>query len=121
MTCPCGLPSSYDSCCGRLHSGTPAATAQALMRARYSAFAVGDPSYLLRSWHSSTRPRLPDLDPEQRWERLDVLEVTRGGLLDQEGTVEFRAHYSLRGRAGAVHELSRFAREGGAWVYVGPA
>lgn len=120
MSCPCGLPPAYDACCGRLHEGTPAPTAQALMRARYSAFVVGDAAYLLRSWHSTTRPARLHLDDPQSWERLEVLATSRGGLLDAEGTVEFRAHYALDGRPGSLHEVSRFVREDAAWVYVGP-
>ena len=49
LACPCGLGDDYDACCGRLHAGAPAPTAEALMRARYSAFAVGDAGYLLRT------------------------------------------------------------------------
>lgn len=88
------------------------------MRSRYSAFAVGDAPYLLRSWHSSTRPRDLTLDPDQVWSGLVVLGGTGGGLFDQEGTVEFRALYSHRGATFSVHEDSRFLREAGAWVYV---
>lgn len=90
------------------------------MRARFSAFAVGLPSYLLASWHSATRPAHLQLDPEQRWERLTVLATERGGLLDSVGTVEFTAHFTEHGRPGSLHEVSRFVREDGAWVYVGP-
>jgi SEC-C motif domain protein len=28
------------------------------------------------------------------------------------------AHHKVNGRAGTLHELSRFVREGGAWLYV---
>jgi SEC-C motif-containing protein len=88
------------------------------MRSRYSAFAVGDRDYLLATWHSSTRPRVLDLDREVRWTGLDVLATSGGALLDREGTVEFRAHYVVAGRTGAQHENSRFAREDGQWRYV---
>ena len=45
--CPCGGLQGYDDCCGRLHRGVAhAPTAEALMRARYSAFVVGDVAYL---------------------------------------------------------------------------
>ena len=55
--CPCGTGLPYDDCCGPLHAGsTAAATAEQLMRSRYSAFAVGDAAYLLATWHPSTRP-----------------------------------------------------------------
>jgi SEC-C motif domain protein len=88
------------------------------MRSRYSAFALGDPAYLLATWHPSTRPRRLDLDHEIRWTGLDVLTTTGGSLLAAEGTVEFRAHYVVGGREGAQHENSRFARTGGQWRYV---
>jgi SEC-C motif-containing protein len=107
----------FADCCGRVHAGAPAATAEQLMRSRYSAFAVRDTSYLLRSWHSSTRPRQITLDPSQVWSRLVVLGSTGGGLFDQEGTVEFRALYSHRGSTSSLHENSCFLREDGAWVY----
>jgi SEC-C motif-containing protein len=117
--CPCGSGLPYAECCGRLHDGTAtAATAEQLMRSRYSAFAVGDPAYLLATWHPSTRPRSLDLDPDVRWVGLDVLATTGGGLLATEGTVEFRAHHVADGVRGAQHENSRFVREQGRWFYL---
>lgn len=119
--CPCGSGSSYDGCCGALHAGARrAGTAEQLMRSRYSAFAVGDAAYLLASWHPTTRPPRLDLDPADQWTRLEVVRA-RGGVLDTEGVVEFRAH--AHGRRGPVvlHEVSRFARHERAWTYVGPS
>jgi SEC-C motif-containing protein len=102
-----------------MHQGrTIAATAELLMRSRFSAFAVGDVGYLLRTWHSRTRPARLTLDPRQHWTRLDVLGTDRGGLFDATGTVEFRAHYRHLGQPDSVHEHSRFVREDGAWVYL---
>jgi SEC-C motif-containing protein len=119
LACPCGLGDDYESCCGRLHAGAPAPTAEALMRSRYSAFAIGDPAYLLHSWHPSTRPAELSLDPGQRWTRLEILSTTGGGLLHAEGTVEFRAHYrTADGRSGSMRENSRFVRENGRWLYL---
>lgn len=88
------------------------------MRSRYSAFAVGDTAYLLKTWHPSTRPAELDLDPEQIWTRLDIIDRTGGGPFDNEGTVRFRAHYRLHGQAGALIENSRFTRTGKTWFYV---
>ncbi|GAA3168416.1 YchJ family protein [Blastococcus jejuensis] len=117
--CPCGTGLALDECCGPLHAGvTAAATAEQLMRSRYSAFVVGDAGYLLATWHPATRPRSLTLDPEVRWTGLDVLATSDGSMLSAEGTVEFRAHY-VRGRTpGAQHETSRFVREDGAWRYL---
>ena len=118
MRCPCGTGQALDECCGRIHGGAAAATAEQLMRSRYSAFAIGDTPYLLRSWHSSTRPRTIALDAGQEWTRLIIVSSDKGGLFDQEGTVEFTALYTHRGRADELHERSQFSRENGAWVYV---
>ncbi|MEE2038796.1 YchJ family protein [Nocardiopsis sp. CT-R113] len=117
--CPCGRPETYGGCCARLHSGTaPAATAEQLMRSRYSAFAVGDRDYLLRSWHPRTRPSELDLDARTEWVRLEILSTTEGTPFHNEGTVSFRAVYRENGREGQLVENSRFLRHDGAWVYL---
>ncbi|MEV0428616.1 YchJ family metal-binding protein [Micromonospora sp. NPDC050495] len=117
--CPCGTGLPYADCCAPAHRGaSAAATAEALMRSRYSAFAVGDADYLLRSWHSRTRPARLRLDPGTRWTGLEILETDRGGLFDTAGTVAFRAHYREAGRPGSLTEHSRFVREDGRWVYL---
>ena len=69
--CPCGGGRTYASCCGAWHAGTPAPSAEALMRSRYSAYVFGLEDYLLATWHRSTRPVLT-----QRPERLRA-EATR--------------------------------------------
>ncbi|TFV77403.1 hypothetical protein E4P39_05305 [Blastococcus sp. CT_GayMR19] len=117
--CPCGTGLPYGECCGPLHDGTrTAATAEQLMRSRYSAFALGDTGYLLDTWHPDTRPAALDPGRDVRWTGLDVLATTGGSLLDREGTVEFRAHHVVAGRVGAQHETSRFVRDGGRWRYL---
>lgn len=118
-SCPCLSGESYRACCGRFHRGEAVApTAVLLMRSRYAAFALGKADYLLATWHPSTRPRTLELDPAQRWYRLDVLGSTRGGMLDTEGTVDFRAWYRLDGRAAEHRETSSFRRTAGHWQYV---
>jgi SEC-C motif-containing protein len=119
LTCPCGLGDDYGACCGRLHAGAPALTAESLMRSRYSAFAVADAAYLLRTWHPSARPKTLDLDPDLRWTRLAVLETQDGGLFDDAGTVRFRAVYVKDGKRGVLDETSRFVRQGKLWTYLG--
>ncbi|WP_405983930.1 YchJ family protein [Streptomyces sp. NBC_00872] len=117
--CPCGLSAAYGACCGRYHSGTAAApTAELLMRSRYSAFAVRDQPYLLKSWDPATRPPAVDLDPTVRWTGLEILDMTDGSAFHTTGTVTFRARFTHRGARGSLHERSRFARHEGAWVYV---
>lgn len=116
--CPCGSGQPYPQCCALLHQGQPAATAEALMRSRYSAFVMADADYLLLSWHSSSRPERAELefDPRCRW-----LGLTIKGHQQQDhdhATVEFVARYQLNGRAFRLHETSNFVREQGQWRYV---
>ncbi|GEP69407.1 YchJ family protein [Cellulomonas soli] len=117
--CPCGSGDPWDACCGPVLDGSrAAATAEALMRSRYSAFAVGDRAYLLATWHPSTRPAELDLDDDVEWRRLTVLGTSAGGPWDETGTVEFVAAYRTSDGRGRLHERSRFVREGGRWSYV---
>lgn len=112
--CPCGTGQSYVDCCGALHSGArTAATAEQLMRSRYSAFAVSDEDYLLRTWAAGHRPSSAGIDAADRWLKLEILATENGGMFHSEGVVEFRAYYV----GGVVHERSRFVRENGQWVY----
>lgn len=123
--CPCGLPATYGTCCGRFHAGTAVpATAELLMRSRYSAFAVRDEAYLRRTWAAAHRPDRIDLDPLRRWTGLTILDTTGGSAFHTTGTVTFVANYAdqpdQKGTkvTGSLHEHSTFARESGAWVYV---
>jgi SEC-C motif-containing protein len=54
--CPCGNNAGYARCCGPLHDGAVAQTAEMLMRSRYSAYVLKREDYLLATWHPSTRP-----------------------------------------------------------------
>ncbi len=114
LDCPCGSGSPYGLCCEFLHSGAAVApTAEALMRSRYSAYAVGAAPYLKATWHPSTRPARLHLDPATQWRGLEIVTAS-GGLFDTEGVVEFRARHDR----GLVHERSRFVREDGHWLYL---
>src|SRR3546814_3235226 len=73
-----------------LHEGAPAVDAEALMRSRYSAYALSMVSYLLRSWDESTRPALreADFDPATRWLGLRIVahEVDPEDAADRKST-----------------------------------
>lgn len=117
--CPCLSGEQYGQCCGRFHRGeAEAATAEQLMRSRYCAFALLDTDYLLRTWHPRTAPAELELDPGMQWRRLDILSTSRGGPLDTEGMVEFKAYYRHGSERGVLHEASRFLRENRRWLYL---
>ncbi len=83
------------------------------MRSRFSAFAIGDRSYLLRSWHPSTRPETLELDPAIVWRRLQIVDTVAGGAGDDTGVVGFRASFRGPDGGAVLHERSRFARDPG--------
>ena len=109
----------YQSCCGPLHHGERlAATAEQLMRSRYSAFARGDADYLFRTWHPRTRPAEVTIEADVVWTGLEVTDTVAGDVADAHGEVEFTAHFVAAGRADKMHERSRFERRAGRWCYV---
>ncbi|NLA68863.1 MAG: zinc chelation protein SecC [Gammaproteobacteria bacterium] len=88
-------------------------------RRRYSAYVLGLRDYLVATWHPSTRP-VPfelDLTPGLRWLGLEVRRHAQLG--NEKAVVEFVARYKP-GSAPAVrlHEISRFERVDGRWLYV---
>lgn len=86
------------------------------MRSRYSAFALGELDYLVRTWHPRTRPADLEL-PDRQWRGLRIIDTVAGGPQDETGVVEFVASYA----GGEQHERSTFTRCGGRWLYLAPA
>jgi SEC-C motif-containing protein len=120
QACPCGSGEEYGHCCGPLHRRERvAATALALMRSRFSAFALGHADYLIATWHPDTRPKRLDLDDGIVWRRLQIVDTEAGGPEDATGVVEFRAQYERDGKRHIMRERSRFDRDRrGAWRYI---
>jgi SEC-C motif-containing protein len=87
------------------------------MRSRYSAFVLGLTDYLRDSWHPAHRPAVIEAnEPELRWLGLEVKAHVQQDATH--ATVEFVARNKLGGRAHRHHELSRFEKLDGRWVYV---
>ena len=119
LPCPCGSGRTYAACCAPLHAGAPAASAEALMRSRYSAYVFELEEYLLASWHPSTRPASLDLQnatPRIKWLGLEV--KRHSSESPDAAIVDFVARCRIGGRAQRLHEISRFVREDGRWYYV---
>jgi SEC-C motif domain protein len=116
--CPCGSGRGYAGCCGALHQGAPAPDAEALMRSRYAAYALGLEPYLLATWWPDTRPPGLDLAAEAatKWLGLQIERHQATG--PDSAIVEFVARYKTGGRAHRLHEISRFVRQQGRWYYV---
>jgi SEC-C motif-containing protein len=116
-TCPCGSGRTLAACCGRYHGGELAPDADALMRSRYSAYVLGLEAYLKATWHRDTCPASLELDatPRPQWLGLAIKAYTPQD--EHHATVEFIARYKLNGRAFKLHEVSRFEKIDGHWLY----
>lgn len=127
LNCPCESGKPYSRCCEVYHLGSPAPNAEALMRSRYSAYALAlkNPTlieYLLQTWHPDTRPQHLKLTGEDACKWMG-LQINRHQLIDKEhAIVAFVARYKfmhdLGGKAHRLHETSRFKRIENHWYYV---
>jgi len=122
--CPCGSGSPYSACCGPIISGKKdAATAQELMRSRYTAFTQANVDYLMRSHSAKTRP-IKERKSIEKWAKsvvwmgLTIVSTQYGEANDETGYVEFKALYLENGKPEQIHEKSFFQRENAKWVYV---
>lgn len=88
------------------------------MRSRYTANIEKNVGYLLQTWHPSTRPSVLDPATIPNWCGLQIVRTERGREDDDEGIVEFVATALVRNKRCTLHEVSRFVREAGQWLYV---
>lgn len=87
------------------------------MRSRYSAYAMQLESYLLATWHPAHRPQTLGFEEDQATQWIG-LAIKQASEETDKATVEFVARYKIGGRAYRLHEISRFCREYGRWLYV---
>ncbi|GAA4052605.1 YchJ family protein [Flavobacterium chungnamense] len=116
--CYCGSSDTFEYCCKIYIKGIQKpASAEVLMRSRYSAFATGEADYLVATTHSSTRKFHKKSDilawsKSNQWIKLEVLAST-------ETTVTFKAYYLDYELKAQIHyEHSTFTFENGNWFYV---
>lgn len=121
--CPCGSKKEYEVCCRPfIVEGKNAPTAEATMRARYSAFALGEIGYVEKTHHPETRDQF-DVEEtrrwslESKWHGLDIVKVENGSESDTKGMVEFVAHYEFNNVKHDHHERSDFRKDKGIWYF----
>ncbi|KCX36516.1 hypothetical protein J577_2326 [Acinetobacter sp. 263903-1] len=123
-SCPCGK-GLYKDCCEPLHSGkTRAVHAEQLMRSRYSAFALQQIGYIVKTTASGQQPYLEVPAIQQwsetnRWLGLEVINF-KEKLTKHHAEVEFRAHYHDGEQPQLHHEISYFVQQAGQWFFLDP-
>lgn len=122
-SCPCKSGKTLGVCCGPLLRGEKRAeTAEALMRARYTAYVVGDVEFLRVSSTKGVQAEFDEATTRAwskaaEWHGLEIISTSQGQQDDREGVVEFRALYSANREFCNHHEVAKFVREDGEWKF----
>jgi SEC-C motif-containing protein len=123
-SCPCGSGLEFAECCELIHLGkAKAETAEALMRARYSAYVTANVDFLGESLDEEGREAF-DADSAREWaenatwQSFEVVSVEGGTADDDDGLVEFRAVYETNGSMQEHHERSYFQKIDGKWCFI---
>ena len=112
--CPCGSGLPYEECCGPYIKGEKyPPTAEALMRSRYTAYAVHAIDYIINTCISDgktdiDRRETQSWSEQSTWLGLKIVDVEKGGADDAEGTVEFEAAYERNGLKDLHRESTGF-------------
>ena len=126
--CPCGSGKNWGDCCEPIIAGARvAATAELLMRARFTAHVLRDYRFL----HETHRPTAgkpyvaEEGEPVMLWTKL-VVHAHETGSDPDKAFVDFSAYGTDDGVEKVLQEKAEFIRINGAWLYnrearLGPA
>lgn len=122
--CPCASGLPYAECCQPVVAGKKnALTAEATMRARYSAFVKGEISFIKSTYNPQELEQFDEEGitrwaKESEWKGLEIRQVQKGKETDSEGVVEFIAKYAIGGVQQNHHEISEFKKIDGKWFFM---
>ena len=122
MICPCQNQQDnaklYKECCEPFHLGKIPANPEALMRSRFSGYALGLNEYISNSWHPSTRPDNLNIEEDDQWVKLEIVSSNKK-------QVHFCAYFKnehfnndLKNGFSVLEETSNFVFESGKWFYL---
>jgi uncharacterized protein YchJ len=109
--CPCHSQKKYAECCQPFHQGKLPPTPEALMRSRYSAYAMGLVDYILQTQNAGSAEEIEQFCKATIFKELKILEA-------KENTVTFTAYLEQNGRDCSFTEKSTFEKVHGKWIYV---
>ncbi len=122
--CPCASGLDFEKCCEPyLSEEKKPTTAVALMRSRYSAYALGTIDYLYKTSGARVRKEF-DAEGSRKWAKsavwtgIEILSIEAGQPDDEIGVVEFIAHYQVKELNFNHHERAEFAKINGEWRFI---
>lgn len=118
--CPCNSALEFEVCCGPIIAGTPAPTAEALMRSRYTAFVQRQLDYVEQTHAPEIRDDFNRAEAERlaeecEWHGLDIRRATEDG---DTAEIEFVIRFRRDQQEMVQAEVATFRRENGQWLYV---
>lgn len=124
--CLCFSGKDYDLCCKPFHQGAIPEQALALMRSRYSAYALNIPEYIIETTH----PASPQYSDNKFWWKKNIsqfakscsfqnLEILDFKEKDTLAVVTFTAYLSQDGHDATFTEKSYFEKNKNRWLYRG--
>jgi SEC-C motif-containing protein len=123
MPCACGIGESTEThCLPIIRRKQKAETAEALMRARYTAYALGEVDFIMDT-HTPEAAKDVDRKSTEAWSKnsnwlgLEVLKTEGGGPDDETGIVEFVARYKIKNVALDHRERAKFEKRGSQWLF----
>jgi SEC-C motif-containing protein len=118
--CPCGSGKKYKKCCAIYHKGALPKNALLLMKSRYSAYALANSNYIIKTTHPNNSDYSINIEEWSRainqfsnsteFLKLEIIEFIDG---DSEAFVTFKATLS----SGNMLEKSRFLKVDNRWLY----
>ena len=109
--CPCGSGKKYKKCCQIYHKGAIAKDALTLMKSRYSAFAVGDINYIIKtSTFQKDYNDLKAFSNSYNFKKLEILDLGANFVI-------FKAFIECNGKDATFSEKSHFVQKDGRWYY----
>ena len=124
MKCPCQSGQEFSSCCEPITKGAVVAeTAEQLMRARYTAYTMGNLKFIQDTLAAEAKKDFDMAEAKKwaeksKWMGLQIIETQDGKAGDSKGVVEFIAKYSAGGQVIEHHEVAQFRKEKDKWVFV---
>lgn len=121
-SCLCFSGKKYKKCCRPYHNGMNAPTPEALVRARYSAYALGLDDFIMRTTHPESRHFNAD---ENRWRAAIRAYILQNRFLNleilsaEDDKVSYRATLlsMFTGASEPYIEHCTFKQENGKWLY----
>src|SRR5579871_5773461 len=110
--CLCGSNKPFADCCEPYLTGNKdAPTPEALMRSRYTAYALQNYGYIENTMKGAPLQNFNRAETEKskkavKWEKLEVLSAPPVSPEEEEGFVEFKAYYSVGDKSDVIYEKS---------------